>query len=66
MNKDEWLTDNLLLVSQKILKEQLVPNIHLRCNYGIFYHEGNFIHDTYGHWFTVSTIGAQAFKEVYL
>ena len=72
MSENEWLTDDLILASQKILREQTSisgfqdPILGEKKNCFSITRE-NFIqilHDGYGHWFTVSTIRAQASNEV--
>ena len=68
---NEWLTDNLILASQKVLREQTSisgfqdPILGEKMAFSIM--KENFIqmlHDGYVHWLTVSTIGAQASNEV--
>ena len=73
ISENEWLTDNLILASHKILREQSSisgfqdPIKGEKMALSIM--KENFIqilHDGYGHWFTVSTIGAQASYEVFI
>ena len=65
MSENECFTDNLILASQKNLIEQSSisgfqdPILGEKMAFSIM--RKNFIqihHDGYGHWFTVSTIGA--------
>ena len=71
MRLNEWLTDNLILASQKVLREQTSisgfqdPILGEKMAFSIM--KENFIqmlHDGYVHWLTVSTIGAQASNEM--
>ena len=71
MSENQWLIDNLILASQKILREQSSisgfqdPILGVKMAFSIMREYFiQILHDVYGHWFTVSTIGAQASNEV--
>ena len=60
-----WLNDNIIAAAQELLKKQFnlsglqPPSLGLTCAFEI--ESGEFIqilHDGFGHWLTVSTIGA--------
>nr|XP_047142905.1 uncharacterized protein LOC124817139 [Hydra vulgaris] len=72
-SENEWLTDSIIFASRNILKAQSsiagFQDPILGLNMAFLAMKNSFIqilHDGYGHWFTISNIGAQKMNEVFI